>query len=163
VEPASDALAAYRRYAPALLRKAERILGNRDDAADVVQALFADLVDDGARSFELAYLYRAVTNRCLNLVRDTGTRSRLLAGAEPALAPPRVDCDGRVIGLDLVTKLQRSLDARHMEVLVARFVDDMGQEEIASLMGISRKTVQKRLDRIRRAVAEVAAEPEPAR
>jgi RNA polymerase sigma factor (sigma-70 family) len=41
-----------------------------------------------------------------------------------------------------------------MQVLVARFVDDMTQEEIAEHLGLSRKTIGKRLDRIR---AEVIA------
>jgi DNA-binding transcriptional regulator LsrR (DeoR family) len=36
-----------------------------------------------------------------------------------------------------------------MEVLVARFVDDMTQDEIAAHLGLSRKTIGKRLDRIR--------------
>ena len=38
----------YRRYGPALLRKATRLLGNRDDALDVVQGLFTDLFERGA-------------------------------------------------------------------------------------------------------------------
>jgi DNA-directed RNA polymerase specialized sigma24 family protein len=40
-----------------------------------------------------------------------------------------------------------------MEVLVCRYVDDMGVEEIAQLVGQSRKTVGKRLARIRDEVA----------
>ena len=36
-----------------------------------------------------------------------------------------------------------------MEVLIARFVDDLTQEEIAEHLGLSRKTIGKRLDRIR--------------
>jgi DNA-directed RNA polymerase specialized sigma24 family protein len=35
---------------------------------------------------------------------------------------------------------------------VCRFLDDMPQDEIASHLGVSRKTVGKRLDRIRDAV-----------
>jgi len=45
--------------------------------------------------------------------------------------------------------LAERLDAGHLEVLVARFVDDMTQEEIALHLGLSRKTIGKRLDRIR--------------
>ena len=39
-----------------------------------------------------------------------------------------------------------------MEILVARFVDDMTQDEIAEHLAISRKTVGRRLDRIREIV-----------
>jgi RNA polymerase sigma-70 factor (ECF subfamily) len=156
VEPATDPLEAYRLYGPALLRKAERVLANADDARDVVQTLFAELIGrGGARErFELPLLYRAVTNRCLNMIRDRKNRERLLAREEPALrGMARVRCDDAVVGLDLLCKLSARLDARHMEVLVCRYVDDMGVEEIAQLVGQSRKTVGKRLARIRDEVA----------
>ncbi len=137
-----------------MLRKAERILASREDAGDVVQSLFVDLVERGVERVELAYLYRAVTNRCLNLIRDRRNRDRLLERQQAALrGPARVRCDDAVIGLDLLIKLSGRLDARHMEVLVCRFLDDMSHEEIAELVGASRKTVGKRLDRIRSQVA----------
>ena len=41
---ASDPQAAYRAYGPALVRKAERMLRSREDAVDVVHALFVDLI-----------------------------------------------------------------------------------------------------------------------
>ena len=154
MEPATDPLEAYRLYGPALLRKAERVLANGDDALDVVQTLFAELVARGGDRFELPLLYRAVTNRCLNMIRDRKNRERLLAREEPALrGMARVRCDDAVVGLDLLCKLSARLDARHMEVLVCRYVDDMGIEEIAQLVGQSRKTVGKRLARIRDEVA----------
>jgi RNA polymerase sigma-70 factor, ECF subfamily len=161
VAPAAESLSppdAYRRYGPAMLRKAERILASRADAGDVVQSLFVDLVERGVERVELAYLYRAVTNRCLNLIRDRRNRDRLLERQEPALrGPARVRCDDAVIGLDLLIKLSERLDARHMEVLVCRYLDDMPQEEIADLIGTSRKTIGRRLDRIRGKVAALRA------
>jgi DNA-directed RNA polymerase specialized sigma24 family protein len=45
-----------------------------------------------------------------------------------------------------------------MQVLVARFVDDMTQEEIADHLGLSRKTIGKRLDRIRDEVVALRTE-----
>lgn len=156
--PASDPQGAYRTYGPALIRKAERILGNRDDAVDVVQALFVDLIQR-PRDMDLPYLYRAVTNRCLNVLRDRATRARLLARAEPALGGGgRVRCDDVVIGVELIAKLSDRLDAAHLEVLVCRFVDDMTQDEIAAHLSTSRKTIGKRLARIREAVAALAGE-----
>jgi RNA polymerase sigma-70 factor, ECF subfamily len=157
-EPIS-ALDAYTRYGPAMLRKAERVLQNRADAGDVVQGLFVDLVERGVERVEMAYLYRAVTNRCLNLIRDRRNRERLLERQEPALrGPARVRCDDRVIGLDLLLRLGGQLDGKHMEVLICRYVDDMSQEEIAELCGISRKTVGRRLQRIRDCVEALGAE-----
>ena len=153
MEPATDPLEAYRTFGPALLRKAERMLSNREDASDVVQTLFAELIQRGGR-IELPLLYRAVTNRCLNMIRDRKNRERLLAREEPTLrGMARLRCDDAVIGLDLLLKLSARLDSKHMEVLVCRYVDDMGVEEIAAVVGQSRKTVGKRLARIRQEVA----------
>ena len=153
VEAVSDPQAAYRAFGPALVRKAERLLRSRDDAADVVHALFVDLIPRWSPDVDLPYLYRAVTNRCLNLVRDRGTRARLLEREQTAAAPVgRVRLDDEVVGLGLIAALADRLDEPHMEVLVARFVDDMTQEEIAAHLGVSRKTIGKRLDRIRETV-----------
>ncbi len=152
MESVSDASAAYRAFGPALVRKAERILRNREDAADVVHALFVDLIPRWSRDVDLPYLYRAVTNRCLNAMRDQATRARLLAKESIAAAPiARVRLDDEIVGLGLIAALADKLDDGHLEVLVARFVDDMTQEEIAAHLGLSRKTIGKRLDRIREA------------
>ena len=159
VEPASDPQAAYRAYGPALVRKAERVLRNREDAVDVVHGLFADLIPRWTKDVDLPYLYRAITNRCLNAIRDRQTRTRLLEREGTTVAPVgRVKLEDQVVGVGLIAALAEKLDESHMEVLVARFVDDMTQEEIADHLGISRKTVGRRLDRIRDEVLALRAE-----
>lgn len=151
---------AYLRYAPALQRKAERILQNREDAQDIVQTLFMDLLEEGAEALELAYLYRAVTNRCLNMLRDKATRARLLQRHDVALRGPiRTNCEERTIDLDLLSKLAGELDREHAEVLVFHYFDDMSQAEIADLIGVSRKTVGVRLGHIRAQVAKLLGQP----
>lgn len=148
---------AYRRHGRALLRRAIRLLGNQDDALDVVQGLFVDLFQREGAPTDLPYLYRSVTNRCLTLLRDASNRARLLEKHDAALVPPaRTRCDDHVIGVDLLTKLARELDESETEVLTYRYVDDMTQDEIASLLGLSRKTVGKRLDRVRDVVRRIA-------
>jgi RNA polymerase sigma-70 factor (ECF subfamily) len=159
VEPATEPQAAYRAWGAALVRKAERILRSREDAVDVVHALFVDLIPRWSTDVDLPYLYRAVTNRCLNVVRDRGTRARLLEREQQAAAPvARVRLDDQIVGVGLIAALAERLDQAHMEVLVARFVDDMTQDEIAEHLGVSRKTIGKRLDRIRDAVIALREE-----
>lgn len=157
--PASDPQAAYRAYGPALVRKAERVLRSREDAVDVVHGLFVDLIPRWNNDVDLPYLYRAVTNRCLNLVRDRSTRARLLERDAQTAAPVgRVQLEDEVVGVGLIGALAERLDEGHLEVLVARFVDDMTQEEIADHLGLSRKTIGKRLDRIRDEVIALRTE-----
>lgn len=115
-----------------------------------MQALFVDLLKERSPRLDLPYLYRAVTNRCLNVLRDGANRRRLLARHDDALrGPVRTLCEGEVIGMDLLGKLLGTLDEAHAEVLVLRFFDDLTQEEIAEMTHTSRKTVGKRLNRIR--------------
>ena len=164
MEPASNPQSAYRSYGPALVRKAQRILGNREDAIDIVHSLFADLIartptDEAA--LDLPYLYRAVTNRSLNQLRNHATHARLLAET-PVVPMARVRCDDAVIGGNLLARLAQLLDEGQMEVLVARFVDDMTQDEVAAHLGVSRKTVGNRLRAIRIKVAELRGVTLPA-
>jgi len=155
----------YRRYGPALLRKAERMLQDRDEAKDVVQGLFLDLLQRTGTPADLPYLYRAVTHRCLNHLRDRRNQGRLLSNAEESLrGPARTRLDDRVVDRQLLASLADRIDAQAWEILVYHFVDDLTQDEIADLIGTSRKTVVRRLRWIReeaRRLAEAAPAPTP--
>ena len=149
----------YQRHGPALVRKARRLLSNQADAQDIVQALFVDLLASGHTDVDLPYLYRAVTHRCLSLLRDQKNRARLLAREEPALrGVVRTRCDDEAIGIDLIAKVLAELDTRSAELLVYRYFDDLSQDEIAELVGVSRKTVGKLLQTVRAVVSRVRAE-----
>jgi len=136
----------YQRYGRALLRKAERILGPGPEAEDVVQGLFVDLWARQELDRDLPYLFRAVTHRCLNAIRDGKNRRRLLE-ANPGVVGPsaRSTVDG-VLSLDLVEKLAKRVDDETWEILIYRYLDDLSQEEIAQLMSLNRKTVIRRLE-----------------
>ena len=143
----------YQRHGRALLRKATRILQSKDDAQDMVHALFVDLLQKGEEP-ELPYLYRAITNRCLGFMRDESNRARLLEAHDDVLrGPVRTSCDDQIIGMDMLVKLASAVDERTLEIVFYRYFDDMTQEEIAAMLGISRKTVGKKLDDVRMAVA----------
>ncbi|MCK6503409.1 sigma-70 family RNA polymerase sigma factor [Myxococcota bacterium] len=143
----------YHRYGPALLRKCERMLGSRADAEDVVQALFLDLLRKGRTDVDLPYLYQAATRRSLNVIRDGRRRAELLSRHGDALVPRQGAVDERVIDAELVRRLCASLPEQTAEIAVYAFLDRMSQEEIASLCGLSRKTVGKRLEQVRQAAA----------
>jgi RNA polymerase sigma-70 factor, ECF subfamily len=148
----------YRRYGPALCRKCERLLGNKDDAEDVVQGLFVDLLKKGEVEASLPYLYRAVTNRCLNLIRNRKKRQKLLErNTKEQTLPVRTLLEDEVVGFELLSRLVAKLDKRSSEILVYRYVDDFSQEEIAEAMNLSRKTVGKRLQKISREAKKLAA------
>jgi RNA polymerase sigma factor (sigma-70 family) len=147
----------YRRYGPALLRKAERMLQDRDEAKDVVQGLFVDLLQRPGTPADLPYLYRAVTHRCLNHLRDRRNQGRLLAAADETLrGPARTRLDDRVVDRQLLASLADRIDPQAWEILVYHYLDDMTQDEIAGLIGASRKTVVRRLAAIREEARRLA-------
>lgn len=147
------------RYAPALRRKARRLLGNDADADDVVQGVFAELVQRRRADADLPYLFRAVTSRCLNVARDRTNRRRLLDRQEPALrGAVRTRCDDEVIGMDLMLKAVDRLDAACAEALIYRYFDDLTQDEIAGVQQVTRKTVAARLRRVHEVVAALVQE-----
>ena len=158
----------YRRYGPALLRKAERMLQSRDEAQDLVHSLFLDLLarpPAGAAKgpeIDLAYLYRAITNRCLNHLRDRRNQGRLLASHDEAVRGiARTRVDDRVVDRQLLASLSGRIDDAAWEVLVYRFVDDLTEDEIAALTGTSRRTVTRQLRRIRDQVRSLVVAGEP--
>ena len=140
---------AYEKYGRALVRKAARIVRSREDAEDIVQGLFVDMLTLETPTLDLPYLYRAVTHRCLSYVRDEKNRARLLARNDVVLTgAPRTRADDKVIDMDVLVKLVGRLDDESSAILVHRFFDDMTQEEIAELLSRSRKTIGKKLDDI---------------
>jgi RNA polymerase sigma-70 factor (ECF subfamily) len=145
---------AYRRYGPALLRKARRMLGSEADAQDIVQTVLIDLWRKRRLPARLPYLYRAVTTRCLNWMRDEQNRRRLLTLHPP---PSVASIEGRALDRDLLFTLLDRLNGPRREVLVYRYFDDMQLSEIAALTGRSSKTISRWLQGIAaqaRALAE---------
>ncbi len=142
----------YDRYAPTVFRQAFRLIGRESDAWDAVHDVFLDLLEeeDGFRgdSQLLTFLFRAVTNRCLNVMRATGVRTRGHLTLQVTQAQSALPPESRSHARDFVLQLSRELDGRHraLEVAVYKYVDEMTQEEIAATMGVSRKTVQRDLE-----------------
>jgi RNA polymerase sigma-70 factor (ECF subfamily) len=152
-------LDSYRRYGAALLRKARRLFRNEEDARDAVQSLFLELLQDDQKPTDLPYLYRLLTQRCLNRLRDEKNRARLLERETPALrGTVRIAPDALVLGLDTLQRLAARVDEAVMETVVYRYIDEMGQEEIAAVMSVSRKTVQNRLARAEAELSALAQE-----
>ena len=129
----------YRRYAPALIRKAVRLLGETSEAEDIVHALFTDLLQGRVPRTDFPYLFRATTHRCLNRLRDDRRRQTLLNEAMPA-GPSDHPGDSEMLRAAL-----KELDPKLAEVVAFHYFDDMSQEEVAQLLGLSRKTVGKYL------------------
>jgi RNA polymerase sigma-70 factor (ECF subfamily) len=92
----------------------------------------------------LFWIYRVATNYCLNEIRDR--RSRGTPSAEiPEIYEPAWVAEARIEDRDLARHL---IDQAHAKVRVVAWlyhVDGFEQNEIATVVGISRRTVVNRL------------------
>ncbi len=152
---ALDAL--YRAHAPAVFRRARRILGSAPDADEVVQEIFVSLLDRPAQisgeASRAAWFYVTTTNKCLNRLRDHKNRDRLLLNqtvAEPASAPARDDV------LAMRQALAR-LPEELARVAIYYYGDEMTHQEIADVLGCSRRHVGDLLVRLEEALVSSEA------
>jgi RNA polymerase sigma-70 factor (ECF subfamily) len=128
-------------------RRCLRLLRDGDAAADATQEVFVQLVRNMEaledRATVLPWIYRVATNHCLN-VRRAGRWTpqgpvdlELAAGASEDTFPER----------QLAQAVLARFDPTTQAVAIAVLVDGMEQEETARALGLSRKTVRRKLDR----------------
>lgn len=142
----------YRGYAPIVQRRARAMLGSDADAWEVVQDVFLSLYERPAqfegRSQLSSYLYAATTHACLNRIRNRKTHARLLdqRGSEAPAPQPIMALDAEALSLlhDLLCRLPEPLAT----VALYYYVDDLTHDEIARLIGCSRKHVGNLLERV---------------
>jgi len=141
----------YKLYGPAIYRRCLRLLGDKEAARDATQEVFGKLMRDvvklEGRDTALPWIYRVATNHCLNLRRNAGRRGEEpmpeLELAEPETAGGLDNVPERQIAQQILSRF----DEKTQAIAVGVFVDGMEHEEIAQVLGISRRTVSRKLDR----------------
>jgi RNA polymerase sigma-70 factor (ECF subfamily) len=96
------------------------------------------------RDSALPWIYRVATNYCLNLRRNAARHGEealpdfeMAASESSDLLPER----------QLVLRVLERFDAQTQAVAIGVFVDGMEHEEVAYALGISRRTVARKLQR----------------
>jgi RNA polymerase sigma-70 factor (ECF subfamily) len=144
----------YAQHSRTVYRRALRLLGNKEAASDATQEVFQRVLENGdrvpAEPTATAWLYRVTTNLCLNRLRDRDRQEALLASkyATTAVSPP-IGETRTVVG-DLMNRIPEELQ----DVAVYFFVDELTYDEIAPLLGVSKRTVSSRLSAFRTLVAQ---------
>jgi len=134
----------YLRYGSVVYRRARRLLGDDQAAKDACQDVFLRLfrsLPDFERASPVTWLYKVTTNYCLNLIRDEIRHRKQLearATSEPSTAATPSLAD-----------LLRGFPEDLQEIAIYYFVDEMSQDEIARIAGISQRTVSNRLTAFR--------------
>ncbi|HWM87084.1 MAG TPA: sigma-70 family RNA polymerase sigma factor [Kofleriaceae bacterium] len=133
----------YREYGHVVLRRAEQILGDREEAIDLMQELFTSLVKDPAQVTGGArittWLYAASTRRCIERIRGRRGRARVLAHEVAPELEPSIDPRAEQVGA--VRQLVGQMPDDLAQVTIFYFIDEMTPEEIAWLIGCSHRQV----------------------
>jgi len=156
------------RYQRRILSVALGIMGNRDDAEDVVQEsflkAFRNLHSFRRESSFYTWLYRIVYNLAIDEKRkryrhvenSIGDEKILEASAELAthragsvIRPPDADLERSQLQSQLKVALE-SLSAEHRTVILLREVDGLSYSEISEAVGCSKGTVMSRLHHARK-------------
>jgi RNA polymerase sigma-70 factor (ECF subfamily) len=139
--------------------------GDRGDAEEAVQDAFVKAYRALGRFRDGApfrpWLLRIVANEARNRRRSAGRRAglalRAAAASGDAAPSPEAAALSRERRSELLEAIGR-LDERDREVLVHRFLLELGEEETAAALGVRRGTVKSRtsraLDRLRELVGE---------
>ncbi len=133
----------YQAHALGLIRLAHIMLGDRQNAEDVVQEAFCglyrrwgELSDTGNA---LPYVRSSVLNGCRSVLRRRSRRE------EPGQPTPEASAEAAVLSGEerhRVMQAVRRLPRRQREALVLRFYLDLSEGEIAATMGIGQSTVR---------------------
>jgi RNA polymerase sigma-70 factor, ECF subfamily len=155
----------YREFAPLVYRTAWGVLGNREDADDVVQTVFIGLLrrESLADIQNLkAYLYKAAITASMSVVMARRRRPMLVDDA--ALLEVPAPSEGSSFDEETYERLSRAIETLSADaaaVLLLRYLQNKSLTEIARKLGLSPAAVAVRLFRSRarlRALLHVSSE-----
>jgi RNA polymerase sigma-70 factor (ECF subfamily) len=131
---------------PIIYRRCLSLLRDREQARDATQEVFVKLVGTrrlNDREHAAAWIYRAATRHCLNLLRDADRRDGKLRQVALEVGPA-VTADtypARELAQRVLSEFDESVSA----IAVGVLVDGIEQGELAEILGISRRTVARKL------------------
>lgn len=155
----------YRRFGKIAFSKVHRVLGRRELAQEVLQDVFVKLWQKAPRfeSENAAYvwIYKSCHNAAIDLLRSAAHRHQDW-NSEVDDQPDLPGCNSAHRSAEtrqILVKALAILSTQEASILTYAVVDGMGHEEIAELLGISRKTVGRTLTRCEEKFRDMAREP----
>jgi RNA polymerase sigma-70 factor (ECF subfamily) len=146
----SELAALYQKYAFLLTRRLRFLLRDEALAQDVLHDGFMKLMQSGSAIRDvktpLRWLYRVFDNLAIDRLRTRRARGPHTPIEEDEVGPaPGIDVEAR----DAITKLLGELSEVDARVAILVFVDGLTQDDAAQELGLSRVTVNKRVQGLR--------------
>jgi RNA polymerase sigma factor (sigma-70 family) len=142
----------YATYAPMVLRRCRKLLGDDQTARDAMHDVFVQVLthaDQLADQAPSSLLFRIATNTCLNRLRS---RKRRPEDGDPELLVQIAEATNpaaRSAARAALDALFRDEPADTAVIAVMHLHDDMTLEEVAAEVGMSVSGVRKRLAKLR--------------
>ncbi len=150
----------YAQFAPVVYRRARLLLARDADAWDVVQEVFERMLTHGAgfrgEARPMTWVYRVTTNLALNHLRSRKLREPLLTVVPNE---PSTEID-QVEARQLLDRWLGKLDEREIEVATLLYIDGLTQQEVADVLGLSRKTIVREVEELRQKLESLGVLPE---
>ena len=154
------------RYEKTVYNIALRMVGDRDDAADMTQDAFIKAYNSlssfrGDSKFSV-WLYRITTNVCLDFLRSKSRKQQVSLtvcddddDADVQLDIPDAEADPerqlmKKLGMQAVEDGLRSLPDKQRQILVMRELGGMSYDEIGRALSLEEGTVKSRIFRARK-------------
>lgn len=142
----------FRTHYQAMLAYARRYIEDADQADEIVQEVFAQLwekrmtitIDTSIK----AYLFRAVRNHALNLIKHQKVRAAHRAYVETHQTDAQIDDSDSMVGTDIRESILAgiaSLPPQCAKVFRMNRLEGFKYREIAEQLGISPKTVEAQM------------------
>jgi RNA polymerase sigma-70 factor (ECF subfamily) len=154
----------YEKHRKKALAIARRILGDADEAEDVVQDVFSKLCFSSVRfdgkAATSTWLHRIMVNSSINSLRARKRRGKLETPIQPVDNPEEstLGDERHRLFLEALTQLSE----QHRAVLTLRELRGYSYPEIARLLNLPEGTVKSALNRGRTRLMEVLGNPCPA-
>jgi RNA polymerase sigma-70 factor, ECF subfamily len=148
----------YREFGFRVHRRALGITGREEDACDVTQAVFIRLAThlgtlrDGHGIS--SWIYVVTTREALQLLRARKRRRRREGRYAEVTPQTQPGPEARTAAAEQVLRLVTVAPDEQLEAALLYFVDQLGQDEIAQLLRVSRRTVIRRINAFRRTAQE---------
>lgn len=142
----------FKRYYKPLWRFAKDMLGDSDQAEDAVQEVFGKIWEKRGSiyisSTVKGYLYTAVRNNCLNLIKTNARKNFLEEGMEDDSRFSVEDVQAKLAAKTMQQKINTALELLPPKCGIifkmSRF-EDKSYKEIAEDLGLSVKTVENQM------------------
>jgi RNA polymerase sigma-70 factor, ECF subfamily len=155
--PADRLVELYEAHGGVVYARCRRMLREAAAAEDITQETFLRVhrhlgsIPEGEAV--LPWLYRIATNLCLNALRDGRARPVLF---EVPPERPAASLDELLTNRDLVMRLITRVSSKVQITAWLFYMDGMRQEEIAEVLGVSQRSIAKRLAQFLRASRKFA-------